>query len=139
LDRFVPHYYSLKTDGTKTGSVTTVKAPVTSIAWKSKPGMVKTKPVDTVVKAPHGSLVAACQAKLPAVWREVVPNVAEAVSGPFRLVVRNFRDKSYDIKVMLDGVIVDTWVARHLDVDTVLDHLRSKVKDMRDSLGSLLG
>ncbi len=75
---------------------------------------------------------------MPGNWTSTWNHVAELNTDTFSIVVRNFRNRAYDIKVMFNGLIVDTWVSYHLDLKTVLTHLQSKLFDMRDDLNGLL-
>jgi hypothetical protein len=144
LKRFKPWKYELQSSGTKTGSVTPTPSnplPPNFFSAAKSAGLTSNLPV-TPTPVPTStagkSLADECQAVIPGSWKSDWPHVATLSQGCLGLVVRNFNNTSYDVKVKLDGLIVDTWSSQHLDLNTVLDHLRTKLSAMRDDFSATL-
>lgn len=129
LKRFTPRYYSL-VDNTQNKTVTP-SAPVTQPVVQA--------PVLIGPSVGGSVLLQACQVNAPHVtWVEKQPGIVEATHGSFNVVIRNYQADSYDIKIRVDGVILDTWVANHLDFDTVFGALQGRVREMAESMTKFL-
>lgn len=131
LKRFTPRYYSLvDAQKNQATSATTTQAPA--------PAPVTQKTVKT--PALTGSfLLQSCQINAPHVnWVENRPGIVEATHGNFNVVIRNYQTDSYDVKIRMDGVILDTWVANHLDFGTVFGALQDRVREMTESMTKFL-
>ena len=115
-------------------------------AAKSSGLAVATRPSSSFVKSPFSgnpstpgnSLADRCKTVLPGSWKSDWANVATLVQGCLGLIVRSVNDSTYDVKVKLDGLIVDTWSTKHLDLSTVLSHLKTKLEAMRDDFSATL-
>lgn len=129
LKRFTPRYYSL-VDSQKKQAANTQTLPTAS----ASPKTVKA-PVLTGAPVGSSALLHACQTNAPHVtWVENRPGIVEATHGDFNVVIRNYQADSYDVKIRMDGVILDTWVANHLDFGTVFGALQDRVREMTESM-----
>ena len=136
LERFKPRYYSLVKDSANTTTVVSksVPTPATAPAPVAAP---------VLVGPPVGAsmLLQDCCTHFPNVtWKAVAhtTDVVEATSGSFNIVIRKYKTDSYDIKIRVDGIIVDTWVANHLDLTTVLDSLKDRFRELSTDLTKFL-
>ena len=75
-------------------------------------------------------LVMKCKSCVRGDWKSEWPHTATLSSGCLELVVRNFDCTSFDVKIKLDGLVVDTWVAHHIDLAVVLQHLKDRLNDI---------
>jgi hypothetical protein len=136
LKRFTPRYYSLvDTQKNQATSATTTQVPVPN------PVTQKAIEVPALTGSPVGGslLLQTCQINAPHVnWIENRPGIVEATHGNFNVVIRNYQTDSYDVKIRMDGVILDTWVANHLDFGTVFGALQDRVREMTESMTKFL-
>lgn len=130
LSRFKPWKYELQASSAITPVLATL-APLPK-SWAAA------APTPTpVLSGP--SLAQECLEVIPGNWKSDWPHVAVLSEGCLGLVVRRFNSNTaFDVKIKLDGLIVDTWSSQHLDLNTVLNHLYSKLEIMRDDFSSIL-
>lgn len=140
LDRFKPWKYRLVGGGNLSNG-TTATTKVAPRAINSNAVVAAAKSVGLATPLPltnTNSLVDRCKAVLPGSWRSDWANVATLSQGCLGLVVRSVNDLTYDVKVQLDGLIVDTWSTKHLDLSTVLSYLKTKLETMRNDFSAAL-
>ena len=100
---------------------------------------VALKDATVTYKSAQSDLQSRCNAAFPGDWECLISaNVAVLKHGAVELVVREFNNSSYDIKIRVDGLIVDTWVSYDMDLATVLTHLRQKLTGLLSDFLAIL-
>lgn len=136
IDRFKPWRYKLQ-------NLSNVVANVAATAKSSVNlygGISCSVPLSTTVPVVSslGSLVDKCKEVITGDWKSEWPHIATLKQGYLGLVVRSIKDTAYDVKVMFDGMIIETWSSQHLDLKVVLEKLRDKLSEMRNDFSKVL-
>ncbi len=140
LDRFKPWKYKLQSS---VNAPATTPTPMPPLKQPSLPtnffSAAKSAGLTTSMPTtPSQSLADKCKEIIPGNWKSEWSHIATLSQGCLGLIVRSIGDKAYDVKIKLDGLIVDTWSSQHIDLKSVLSHLRTKLSAMRDDFASAL-
>jgi len=138
LDRFKPWKYKLQPSAQATTPVPTPTPPLKQPSLPTNSPLKQPLPTNffsaaksaglttSMPTTPSQSLADKCKEIIPGNWKSEWSHIATLSQGCLGLIVRSIGDKAYDVKIKLDGLIVDTWSSQHIGLKLVLSHLAAR-------------